>query len=132
MLPVEITARGVTLGAAEEADLRERIYKLETLYERVVSCHALVEVPGRHQRAGRVYSVRLDISVPGGELVVNHKPRDSLRSAVQGAFDAAERQLKEYARRRRGEVEVEVELFEESVRETEALEARAQVGDDRL
>lgn len=44
------------------------------------------------------------MTVPGGELFVGRKRGETLLSAIQQAFNAAERQLRKHAARRRREV----------------------------
>ena len=102
-VPLEVSARRVVLYPALEAELRERAEKLDRLYGRLTSCRIAVDGPsGRHNEGGP-YRVRLDITVPGAELVAN-KEAATLAAAMNDAFEAAERQVKEFAERRRGEV----------------------------
>jgi cold shock CspA family protein len=114
-------------SAAVEARIREEAAKLETFYERLMSCRVVVEIPHHHHQRGNLYHIRVDLGVPGGEIVVKHEP--SLHSTIQqideekGAkeleaqvphkdiyvairdvFKAARRQLQDYARRQRAEV----------------------------
>ena len=56
----------------------------------------LVEVPHRHQHKGVLYNVRIDMTAPGGELVVKREPAEDLYVAIRDAFDAARRQLQEF------------------------------------
>lgn len=62
---------------------------------------------GQEGRCRRVrLVVRLDLTVPEGEIVVNRDHREDLYVALRSAFDAARRQLDDYARRQRGEVKM--------------------------
>ncbi len=106
-VPLELSARRATLSPQLEADLRARVDKLERYYHRITSCRIAVEGPSNHHHEGGPWRVRLDITVPGNELVAN-KESETLNAAVQDAFDAAERQVEEYARKRRGEVKTNV------------------------
>jgi hypothetical protein len=50
---------------------------------------------GRH-RQGTIYHVRVDLTAPGGEVVVNREPgedhtHEDLHVAIRDAFDAARR-----------------------------------------
>ena len=103
-VPLEIAARNVQLAESDEAAIRDRVAKLADLYDRLVSCRVAVELPHRHRRSGVTYSVRIDMTVPGGELFVGRKRGETLLSAIQQAFNAAERQLRKHAARRRREV----------------------------
>jgi len=102
-LPLELSARRATLSPQFEADLRGRVEKLERHYRRITSCRIHVEGPSNHHQEGGPWRVRLDITVPGNELVAD-KEATTLATATQDAFEAAERQIEEFARKRRGEV----------------------------
>jgi ribosome-associated translation inhibitor RaiA len=122
-----ITFRGIDPSAALEAEIRTRIDKLETYYHSIMGCHVLVELAQRHHEAGNRYHVRIDLTVPGKEIVVAHEAglhatdqdihlakatkqdeadpeRKHALVAVREAFDIARRQLQDHARRHRGAV----------------------------
>jgi ribosomal subunit interface protein len=102
-VPLEISTRLIELDPVLEADLRRRAAKLERFYDRITSCRIAVERPSNHHQEGGPYRVRVDITVPGSELVANKEAED-LNTAVRDAFCAAERQVDDFSRRRRGEV----------------------------
>jgi ribosomal subunit interface protein len=106
-VPLEISTRRIDLSPALEADLRRRAAKLERLFDRITSCRVAVERPSEHHNEGGPYRVRLDITVPGSELVADKQAED-LNVAIRDAFQAAERQVEELAQRRRGEVKTPV------------------------
>jgi ribosomal subunit interface protein len=105
-LPLEITFRNMDASDALEADIRSKAEKLDHFYDRVMSCRVAVEAPHKHHHQGNTYQVRIDMTVPDGELVVsrghgqNHAHEDPY-VAVRDAFDAARRQLQDYIDRRR-------------------------------
>lgn len=105
-LPLQITTRNVSLSEAAEEILREKASKLETFYDHIMSCRVLVEVPHRHKQHGISYNVRIDITVPGNEIVVKREPNEDLYVAIRDSFDAARRQLQTFAGRQRGEVKI--------------------------
>ena len=89
----------------------EHIAELERFHDRITGCHVVVAQPHRHHREGRLWSIRVDLAVPGGEIVVNrHHQRDQGHEdvfvALRDAFAAARRRLEDHARRMRGEVKV--------------------------
>jgi ribosomal subunit interface protein len=108
-LPLQITTRNVSLSEAAEAAIREKASKLETFYDHIMSCRVLVEVPHRHKHQGVAYNVRIDITVPGNEVIVKREPNEDLYVAIRDSFDAARRQLQSFARRQRGEVKIHQE-----------------------
>lgn len=103
-LPLQITVRDVSLSGAVEADIREKATKLDSFYDQIMSCRVIVEAPHRHQHQGVLYNVRIDLTVPGKEIVVKHEPHEDIYVAVRDAFDAARRQIEDFARRQRGDV----------------------------
>ena len=94
-LPLTIAAHDITLPESIEAVIREKATKLEKFNGRVIGCHVTVEGPGRHHRNGGLFNVRIDLTVPGNELVVNNQAAAELPVAIRDAFDAARRQLEE-------------------------------------
>lgn len=105
-LPLQVTLRDISPSEAIEAYIRERAAKLEQFYDRIVSCRVVVEAPVRHHRKGGPYKVRIDLTVPGDELVVDRQVDEDLYVAIRDAFHAARRKLEDYARRQRGAVKV--------------------------
>jgi ribosome-associated translation inhibitor RaiA len=59
-------------------------------------------MPARHKHQGKLFNVRIDVHVPGGELVVNRDLNEDVYVALRDAFDAAKRQLDEYGSKQRG------------------------------
>lgn len=108
-LPLQVTYRDLAPSPAVTARIREKAGKLERFYDRITACRVVIEAPHAHRHKGRIYHVRIDLTVPEGELVVSREHHDradhtDLYVALRDAFDAAGRQLKAYARRRRGGV----------------------------
>jgi ribosomal subunit interface protein len=110
-VPLQISFRDMEPSAAVEDKIRERAAKLDRYYERILGCRVVVEAPHRRHRQGKLYHVRVDLTVPQGELVVSREPVDhhaheDVYVAIRDAFDAAQRRLADYARRQRGDVKV--------------------------
>lgn len=126
-LPLSIIFRGISPTDWIEAEIRKRAEKLDTYYGDVMSCRVTVEVPHWHHEKGNRFGLRIDLTVPGDEIVVNHESslhastqdlekrewakaleiegmRKDLRLVIREAFDVARRQLQDYARRQRGDV----------------------------
>jgi hypothetical protein len=128
LIPVQVTFRGLARSASVEADVHRRAAALERFYAGIVRCRVLIERPHRHRQDGRHVRVCIELTVPGGEpLVVSHEPslhgglkdveepahhkateieavHRYVRVAVHDAFDAARRQLEDFAREQRGDV----------------------------
>ena len=98
-LPLQITTRSVSLSEAAEQTIRDKAAKLDQLCDRIMGCRVLVEAPHRHQNQGNHYNVRIDLTVPGSEMVIKREENEDLHVAIRDAFDAAKRKLKDYTSR---------------------------------
>jgi len=104
-VPLEITMKDVPHSDAGESRSREKANKLERFHDRIMSCRVTVESPQQRKNQGKLYSVHLDIKVPGGGgLVVNRAQDEDIYVAIRDAFSAAVRQLEDHNRMRRGDV----------------------------
>src|SRR5690242_20249741 len=86
ILPLQITFRHMKPSEAVAARINAEAAKLDRYYERITSCRVLVEAPHRHHRRGEAFHVRIEMGVPGEEIVVKHVP--SLRCALGESDDA--------------------------------------------
>jgi cold shock CspA family protein len=57
-----------------------------------------------------MYSVRIDLTVPGKELAISRQENEDAYVAVRDAFDAAARLLDEHTRQQRGDVKTHAEI----------------------
>jgi cold shock CspA family protein len=127
ILPVQVTFRDAQPYKEAEQWVREEAAKLDEFYPKITSCLVLVEAPHRHRQWGNPYQVRVDLSVPGKELVITNEPsvhssaqraketrrakrleiearHKDLHLVIRNAFRAARRQLQDYVRRHRREL----------------------------
>lgn len=102
--PLQITIRDVDHSDSLEQKIRDKAQKLEELCKQIISCHVVVEMPHKHHHQGKQFDVRIDIGVPGKEILVNRDHHEDVYIALRDAFDAAKRQLEDYARVTRGDV----------------------------
>jgi ribosomal subunit interface protein len=115
--PLQITFRDIEHSDALEAHIRERAGKLESFFEPIMACRVVVEMPHQHKHQGKIFNVRIDIGVPGSEIVVNRDKSEDVYVALRDAFDAAKRQLNDYSRRMRREIKThDMEYLGEVVR----------------
>jgi len=110
-MPLQITFRHMDPSPALEARIRQRAEDLERFFTRITSCRVIVECRHQRHQQGNLFEVHIDLTVPGGEIVVgrdsgaNHAHEDA-HVAVRDAFDAARRRLEDHARDRRGAVKL--------------------------
>lgn len=108
-LPLQVTFRNMAPSDTIEANIRERALKLEQYADDIMSCRVVVEPEHKHKHQGQIYGVRVDLKVPGAEVVANREPElnhahEDVYVAIRDAFDAVRRRLEDYERRRRGDV----------------------------
>jgi ribosome-associated translation inhibitor RaiA len=86
--------------ACGRGGIRERAEALERFFGRIISGRVVVECCHPHGQQGRLYHVRVDLKIPGHEIVVGRDPgaHEDIHVAVRAAFDAVRRQLEEQAR----------------------------------
>jgi len=103
-IPLQITFRNMPSSEAIEAKINEKAAKLEKYFSRIMSCRVVVEESQRRQHQGKLFSVHIDITVPGKELAVTREENEDPYVAMRDAFNTAARRLEEHARQKRGEV----------------------------
>lgn len=102
-VPLNISAPDIALSSRHKREIGRRVQKLEQFYDRITSCRVAVEVPHRSPEGQpRSYAVRIDLTVPQSEIVVDNQEADSISTAIDRAFDVAERRVREFVERRRG------------------------------
>lgn len=124
--PLQVTFRHLAVPPVVERWVRLEAANLNRFYKRIMGCRVAIEQSHRYVK-GSPYRVRIDLTVPGGELVINHEPtlkskarqtgeteirkhlevsspNKHLQQAISEAFKAAGRRLQDYARRQRGDV----------------------------
>jgi cold shock CspA family protein len=103
---VALRWHGVDPSEALAAQVIDDVARLERFCERITGCVVTLEGLGKHHRqSGSQYRVRIELTVPGGKVVVGRDPPKTsahadLYAAAKGAFREARRQLEDYVRRR--------------------------------
>jgi len=97
--PVEISLRGVPVSGALERYVNERARQLQRQCDRIQACHVTIEALHRREQTGAQFAVRLNIMLPGTEVVVNREHAEDVYIAVREAFEAASLQVSDHMRR---------------------------------
>ncbi|MEY4167813.1 MAG: hypothetical protein RIR52_1637 [Acidobacteriota bacterium] len=137
-LPIQVTFRNIKHSEAVDAYIREEAAKLDELFDQIISCRVVVEIPHQHHDRGNPFQIRINIEVPGSSIVVNHQPslhghevdikveqrakvlelegrQKDIYVAMSDTFKVARRQLQDYVRRHRREVKLHEERPEARV-----------------
>lgn len=104
--PIQITFRDIEPIESVRAYVEERVAKLHTFHPHILSCRVALEGPHRHHLHGGHFRVRLDVAIPGEEVVVGRdahdkKSHENLYAAIDDAAEHMKRALKERSRRHR-------------------------------
>jgi len=110
-VPLQITFRHMDSSEAVAARIRERVAELERFSDRITSCRVVVECRHPRRQQGNLFQVRVDLKVPGREIVVGRDPaahhaHEDVYIALRDSFDASRRLLEDHIRERRGDVKV--------------------------
>jgi ribosomal subunit interface protein len=99
--PLQITFRDMDGSTALEEEIHKRAAHLEAYFDHIIRCRVVVAAPSQHHRQGQEYQVRIELSVPGTELVAGDRGgNEDVYLAVRESFSTAERELKKYVERR--------------------------------
>ncbi|MDG4476698.1 HPF/RaiA family ribosome-associated protein [Thiovibrio frasassiensis] len=121
-VPLQITFRNMTTSEALESYIRERAEKLDHICDTIVSCRVVVEAPPKHQRKGGLFHASIDISLPHETIVINrepdlHKSYHDAHVVVRDVFDTAQRKLRDFVSRQKGEVKAHEEMPQGTISE---------------
>jgi ribosomal subunit interface protein len=111
-IPVEIAFHNIQHSDWAEQAIREKIARLEKLFDRLVTCRVRVEKRANNAHSNSIPPVvRIEIGVPGHkDLIVSHEPEHlqqkfsdpDMRIAINEAFRIAERQLLDFKEQLKG------------------------------
>ena len=93
--PLNIQFHGMEASAAVETKAREFADKLDAISPDLMACRVNIDLEQKHKQQGRPYGVRIDLTLPGHELVVNKVQDEDVYVALRDAFDNMKRQLNE-------------------------------------
>lgn len=105
---LRLSFRNMSPPIGVEEQVRERVAELGQYFDRITGCSVVIEASNKRRHHGNLYHVRIELFVPGGEIVVRRDPpehhaHEDLHVALRDAFDAAQRQLQDRAKKLRGD-----------------------------
>ena len=103
-LPLDITTRDTHLSDRNAALIRKKAEGLTKYYSRITGCRVVIDGPGDRHRTGGPFKLRIELEVPGSNVVVDKQVSEDIEAAIRSAFDATRRRLQDYARVQRGQV----------------------------
>lgn len=102
--PLRVQFHGMEPSPALEAQARDHTAKLEQFASDIVACRVGIALEQKHQQQGRPFTVTIDLTLSGQELVVSHVHHEDAYLALRDAFEKMRRQLEDTVHKRHGEV----------------------------
>lgn len=96
--PLHIAFRNMDPSESAEALVRARAADLQQVADRIQVCRVVLDCLHRQHTLGRAYRVHIDLTLPGGSILVNRDhdnghTHDDVLAAIRDAFETARRKL---------------------------------------
>lgn len=95
-----IQFHGMEASPAVQQKALDYIDRLEKIATDIIACRVVVDLEQKHKHQGRPYGVRIDLTLPQTELVVNKVLDEDVYVALRDAFLAMRRRLEEVVEQR--------------------------------
>jgi len=108
-VPLQLVFRNMRSSEFIRRRVVEKVKWLETFSSQIMSCRVSIEKPHQHHMKGNLYHVRIDLRLPGDQILMSRTPDQhhafkDVYVCIQDAFDRARREIEEYERKRRRDV----------------------------
>ena len=104
-VPVDIRFEGLDPSDFVTKRIQEEVAKLEQFFDKIISCHVVVQLPHKHHQHGNLYGVKIYLALPGGKTITvdrlhsDNQAHEDVYVAIRDAFRAARRQLQDVVRK---------------------------------
>jgi hypothetical protein len=110
-IPLELAFHNMAPSAGLTGAVRRHLARLERLYDHIIGCRVVIEMPHKSHRLGsNTPDVHVLLRVRGREIIVSrelahlgNRPANAY-AVLSDAFEAARHRLMDYRRQQRGEV----------------------------
>jgi ribosomal subunit interface protein len=99
MSTVQTTVRGISPTPAINYHIDRQIKKLKRAYNKINKCKVVVDLAKNNTHKDKLYSVCIDITIPGRELV-SKKQDANLFIAIRNSFFALEQLLEKHHKKK--------------------------------
>ena len=105
-VPTQLIFHGFGPSPALAALIHQDVERLTRHQLRMTSCRVTLDKPHRHHQKGNLFSVRVDLRIPGRQIIVTrspdlHQAHQDIRVLIHDVFDEVSRRLSEISGRRR-------------------------------
>ncbi len=102
-VPLQISFVHLDHSNALESIIKDKMEQLDNIFPYLISARVVVGLSEKRKQQGNLYHVRIDLTLPGNEILVDrnpplHQPHEDPYLAVRDAFRAARRQLEDYSK----------------------------------
>lgn len=98
---VQISFDGLDSSEAVRTRIEAEVLKLERYCGRITSARVVIALAGRHKQQGKLFEVRIHLTLPGRSDVVvtrwppEHQAHEDPLVAIEDAFKTARRQIED-------------------------------------
>ena len=111
MLPVQVNIRNTSDSPVLIQQIQKNAEKLTRYYKRITHCRVVIDYDQKHQHRGKIFNVKVELDIPGRELMVTRKKGEDVYVVARQAFEVMRRQLEELARKRHGRTKTHAEVI---------------------
>ncbi len=98
MLP-QVIVRSMSNSNSIKYHIHKHFQKLHKISHKIIRCRISVDIENKHHHKGKVFSISIDITIPGKELVTR-KQNQNVYIAIRDGFYAIEKLLQKYGKRK--------------------------------
>ncbi|WP_193165381.1 ribosome hibernation-promoting factor, HPF/YfiA family [Microbulbifer hainanensis] len=107
-----IVFRDIDKSAALANTVSKKLHKLERYSGDIIRSRVVLEAPHQHKTKGKQFKASVELALSGNPVTISSES-ESIHRAVNGAFQSAERCLKERSERRKTKRHQALETAEE-------------------
>lgn len=98
MSQLQINFRSIAHSEAVKYHIDRYFKKINKIYHKIQTCKVTVDVTKKNAHKIKLFTISIDITIPGKELVTR-KQNNNLYVAIREGFCAAEKLLNKYCKR---------------------------------
>lgn len=121
MSPLQLTVRSISDSPTIDFHVNKHFEKLKKIFSKINNCRVVIDLQHKHKHKGKLFSVSIDMTVPGKELVCK-KEDENIYAAIRESFFAMEKLLEKYCKKKSSTLDKYVVNYQDSHTEEEMLE----------
>ncbi|WP_174907404.1 HPF/RaiA family ribosome-associated protein [Burkholderia diffusa] len=100
--PYELVFQGMPRSDALEAEAARHVSKLDRFRQDISHCRVNVVLDEKRDHQGKPFNIRIEITIPGHQLVSSKEHDEDVYVALRNAFSNVTRMLEDTGRKQRG------------------------------